>query len=432
MRRRFASLLLLLLSLTWAARPAKADFRLIVRTTIGETAVRTVCGLVGCNLLHTLGDPQSQLFLISVGGNFNPLKLLPLISSLGILNVELDLPLAIPIPSLPVQAPPGLFDRTPVSFAGRTVWNGYANQPAAGIVRAFEARQTFGVQGSGIVGVIDTGIDPNHPAFWNVVVPGYDFTRDSANSGSEMGDVTQSTTAVVDGSPPVQVNSSTIAVLDQSTTAVVDDGNHSAFGHGTMVAGIIHLVAPQARIMPLKAFSASGHGYSSDIIRAIYWATQSGARVLNMSFSFSSYSSELAAAMNYAVSHNVVCVAAAGNDGQRTMVYPAGLSNVMGVASTGATDQRSSFSNYGSQLVWVAAPGEGIISTYPFGSYSAGWGTSFSAPFVSGTAALLLQEMTSIGEATASQAIANAKALGSDLGNGRLDTYQAVGSMAGH
>ena len=61
----------------------------------------------------------------------------------------------------------------------------------------------------------------------------------------------------------------------------------------------------------------------------------------------------------------------------------------MGVASTNNSDQRSTFSNYGNKIVWVAAPGEGIVTTYPFGSYAAGWGTSFSSPLVSGTAALL-------------------------------------------
>ena len=85
-----------------------------------------------------------------------------------------------------------------------------------------------------------------------------------------------------------------MAVLDQRTVAVLDGSNYSAFGHGTMTAGIVHLVAPQAKIMPLKAFSANGTGYDSDVLRAIYYAVRNGAKVMNMSFDFSTYSPELA------------------------------------------------------------------------------------------------------------------------------------------
>src|SRR5207244_9014712 len=87
-------------------------------------------------------------------------------------------------------------------------------------------------------------------------------------------------------------------------------------------------------------------------------------------------------------------VASARNKAQSApslTVYPAEWQNdVMGVASTSDQDTRSSFSNYGNAIVWVAAPGEAIVTTYPFGTYAAGWGTSFSAPFVSGGSSLLL------------------------------------------
>jgi subtilisin family serine protease len=112
------------------------------------------------------------------------------------------------------------------------------------------------------------------------------------------------------------------------------------------------------------------------------------------------------------------------------LVYPAALDNVMGVASTDYTDQRSSFSNYGQDLVWVAAPGESIISTYPFGTYAAASGTSFSAPFVSGAAALLLDIRPNSDESQAAQAVSNARKLGPELGNGRLDIYQAISALS--
>src|SRR5207302_7710401 len=115
-----------------------------------------------------------------------------------------------------------------------------------------------------VVAVIDTGVDPSQPVLAGVLTDGYDFTR-NRDGGSEMADVNQSTVAAVDGAPPAWVNQSTVACVDQSTVAAVDDQAHVAFGHGTMVAGVVHLVAPNARIMPLKAFGADGTGYTSDI-----------------------------------------------------------------------------------------------------------------------------------------------------------------------
>src|SRR5262249_33521335 len=151
-------------------------------------------------------------------------------------------------------------------------------------------------------------------------------------------------------------------------------------------AGIVHLVAPRAQIMPLKAFGADGQGYTSDIIRAIVYAVRMGAKVINMSFSRATPSDEVRAALQDATNQGLVEVSSAGNDGLQPLVYPAAWPNVMGVASTADDDTRSSFSNYGASLVWVAAPGEAVITTYPWGSFAAGWGTSFSTPFVSGAA----------------------------------------------
>jgi hypothetical protein len=111
-------------------------------------------------------------------------------------------------------------------------------------------------------------------------------------------------------------------------------------------------------------------------------------------------------------------------------VYPAALqTDVMGVASTSDLDTRSTFSNFGNAIVWVAAPGEAIVTTYPFSTYSAGWGTSFSAPFVSGGAALLRALRTDINQSLASAAIAQAQFVGLDMGHGRLDLLMALTAL---
>src|SRR5262249_39173167 len=157
-----------------------------------------------------------------------------------------------------------------------------------------------------------------------------------------------------------------------------------------------------------------GTGALSDVIRAVYYGTQSGLKVLNMSFSIPTSSKELKHALDIAAAHGVIGVASAGNDGQPILVYPAALDNIMGIASTNYLDQRSSFSNFGTPLVWVAAPGEAIVSPYPFSTYGASWGTSFSAPFVSGVAALLLSIQSNCKPSDAAAAISNARTLGPD------------------
>jgi subtilisin family serine protease len=426
MRRYFGLLLLILLV---AVTPqASAQQRLIVRDRLGLNGLRLTCLILNCNVGLSLGDPSGHLFLVTVNDSVNLTTFLSgLLRQAGVVDVEIDQQFSL-IQATAGPVPESLVDRTPLPYYGALVWDGYVNQPAAQIVHVLQTQGTFHVAGSGTVAMIDTGVDTQHPVLVPVLVAGYNFINNTPNA-DEKADVNQSSAAVLDGGPmePTYVNSATIAVLNQSSAAVLDGGQYSAFGHGTMTAGIVHLVAPRAKIMPLKAFGADGTGYLSNIIQATYYAVQHQAKVISMSFSFSSASSEMTDAINYANSHGVICVASAGNDGENELVYPAALANVMGVASTSNYDTRSSFSNYGPD-VWVAAPGEGIVTTYPYGTYAAGWGTSFSAPFVSGTAALLVNVSATVNQQTAAAAIANAKWISSDMGNGRLDTYLAVQS----
>jgi subtilisin family serine protease len=207
---------------------------------------------------------------------------------------------------------------------------------------------------------------------------------------------------------------------------------YAAFGHGTMVAGIIHLVAPQAKIMPLRVFAPDGTASNADIVRAIYYAVNNGANVINMSFSFSEFSPELMRAINFATSRGVICASSVGNQGKEMLVYPAAFANVMGVAATTNEDKRSEISNFGVDVVSLAAPGEGIITLYPGGNYAAAFGTSFSTAFVSGAAALLLEIDRNAVQYHALVALSNAKKLSKDLGYGRLDLYKALANTGSH
>jgi len=416
---------LLLFLIPLCAPPAQAQARLVVRDSLGLSGINLTCPLLGCNLVRGLGDPQGQLFLVTFPSILNPVTaLLKLNLQLGIVDAEID-QVANTQAAYAGPAPSYLTDEKPTSYYGATVWHGYVAQPANQLIRTSSTQSTFHVTGSGVtVAVIDTGVDPTNPVLQKLLVSGYDFTRNT-NGGSEKSDV--STTPDLSQPQTAQVNQRTVAVLDQRTVAVLDGSQYSAFGHGTMTAGIVHLVAPQAKIMPLKSFKADGTGYDSDILRAIYYAVKNGAKVLNMSFDYPNYSPELANAIKYANSNGVISVASAGNDGQQVAVYPGALPAVIDVASTSNSDIQSVFTNYGAPPVWMAAPGEGVMTTYPWGTYAAGWGTSFSAPFVSGTAALMLGTNGNCTSSKVALGLAHAASISNpQLGYGRLDTYRAV------
>lgn len=193
-------------------------------------------------------------------------------------------------------------------------------------------------------------------------------------------------------------------------------------GHGTVVAGIIAAdvdnafgiagVNPFALIMPVKATDFNNSGTSATITQAIVYAVKNGARVINISIGGDGLTRSEQAAVNKAVEAGILVVVAAGNDGKDTKDFsPAGLDGVITVASTDLQDKRVGFSNWGRQ-VDIAAPGIDVLSLRARGTdlliheidnYKSGTafvgddqryyrvaGSSFSAPFVSGTASLIL------------------------------------------
>jgi hypothetical protein len=431
--KRYLSVFVILVALfALSATPAAAQNRYIVRTSGGLGSVLKLCLAANCQVQGSLDGNLGQNYLVTSSGNLitNLLSFaLNLLEQLlGIESVEADQ--LLPLPQRPINTiPSGLYDTAPVNYYGTVVTHGYATQPAAQIIRLTDAQRGFNVAGTGIVAVIDTGVDVNHPVLVPVLLPGYDFTRNQPGA-SEWLDVPQldpDASSDSQNQQPVVVQQSSAAVLDQSSAAVLDGGPYSDFGHGTMTSGLIHLVAPKAKILPLKAFTSNGQGYVSNVVAALYYAVQHNANVVNMSFDVSTPSQALSQAISYANQSGLVLVAAAGNESTSAPVYPAALnSSVMGVASTSDYDTRSTFSNYGNTDVWIAAPGEYVISTFPGGTYAACSGTSFSSPLVAGSADLLLSAKSSLNQKSAASAFSHAIKLTPDLNHGRLDVYQAV------
>jgi subtilisin family serine protease len=430
MKRKLLSAVVVAVMMIAAAKPAGAQQRYIVRTTGGLNSVLNLCLSANCQVQGSLDGQVGQTYLVTSTGNILQALLGGVVNLLeallGIQSIEQDQALPIPLP--PVNsAPYGLTDTAPVAYFGTTVTHGYAEQPAAEIIRLTEAQRGFGISGTGIVAVIDTGVDVNHPVLVPVLLPGYDFTRNQPGASEWLDMPGLQSGADGDAGQSGVVQQQSAAILDQQSAAILDGRPCGAFGHGTMTSGLVHLAAPTAKILPLKAFTSNGTGYLSNIIAALYYAVQHNANVVNMSFDLSTPSAALSQAVSYANRANVVLVAAAGNESTSARVYPAAINGyVMGVASTTDWDARSSFSNYGSADVWIAAPGEYVISTFPGGSYAAASGTSFSSPLVAGTAALLLNAKSGLNHSQAASALSHGRVLTPDLNHGRLDAYQAI------
>ncbi|HXL03901.1 MAG TPA: S8 family serine peptidase [Bacillota bacterium] len=212
------------------------------------------------------------------------------------------------------------------------------------------------------VAVIDTGVQVNHPDLVGNIISGYDF---------------------------------------YNRTSYVTDHN----GHGTHIAGIIGAATNNGlgiaginwsvSIMPLKAADDSGGGYLSlsEIIEALRYAADHGADVVNMSFQIGDASSGedffMEEAIEYAYNKGVTMIAAAGNEGQGWLAYPARHSKVIAVGAIGPDLNRASWSNYGNHID-VVAPGDSIVSTWPMNTFASASGTSMAAPQVAGVAALLI------------------------------------------
>ncbi|GHG27511.1 serine protease [Deinococcus indicus] len=179
-----------------------------------------------------------------------------------------------------------------------------------------------------------------------------------------------------------------------------------AYGHGTNVAGIVLQVAPAAKILPIRVLGPDGSGDVAGVAQAILYAADQGAKVINLSLGSLENSSIVEDVIRQVTARGVYVVAAAGNDNQERIVYPAALATKKGsfgeyllsVGSSDLNDLKSSFSNYARTLE-IVGPGENVYAPYPDNMVAAWSGTSMAAPMMAGGLALALgQELRVAGK----------------------------------
>src|SRR6266567_1535927 len=312
----------------------------------------------------------------------------------------------------------------------------YANQPAMQLIGT-AAAQTRSTGRGVIIADIDASVDVSHPALRGHLTTGYDFIGSGGPRTRTGATLDQSTASFLDQSTASFLDQSTASFLDQSTASFLDqttasflDSGAAGHGHATMVAGILVAIAPDALIMPLRAFDDSGTGDAFQVAKAIRYAVRNGAHIINLSLGLSDQSKTVEAAIAFAEANNVIVVASAGNSDSAAPQYPAVLPGVLGVAATELDDLKASFSHYG-ESVFVTAPGFNIITAYP-GGYAVASGTSFSAAFVSAEAALIRSLTTNGIQDVIAGSSVNIDGLNTSyagqLGSGRIDLYAAVTS----
>ena len=219
----------------------------------------------------------------------------------------------------------------------------------------------------------------------------------------------------------------------------IDDHMHGTAVSSVMVAaqdgaGMVG-ICPWCKVMAVKVLDSLGSGSLDVVASGIVYAAQNGARVINLSLGGPDGAQTLEDAVNFAWNQGAVVVAAAGNDGQRTTLYPAAYANAVSVASTNAADKHSCFSNYNPGHISVAAPGEAIYvvditdTTTGYGYYS---GTSLSTPHVSGLAGLLFGKDPGLTNVQLRSIIENSavdlgpQGVDAAFGHGRIDALRAV------
>jgi subtilisin family serine protease len=250
-----------------------------------------------------------------------------------------------------------------------------------------------------IVAILDSGVYTSHPDLIQNVVPGYN-------------------------------------VVDNNTD--VSD----IHGHGTAVAGVaiadtnngVGVASPcwNCRLMPVRVaelVNGSLYAYFSKIASGMTWASDHGAKVMNISYAQMYTSSSIASAATYVKNHGGLAFGALGNDS--ALVSTNVAADLIFVGATNSSNQKSSFSNYG-PVMTLSAPGEYILTTNKAGSYSNWNGTSFASPLAAGVAALVWSTNPSLTPADVRsiliQSVDDLGAVGKDdnFGYGKVNAAKAV------
>ncbi len=213
------------------------------------------------------------------------------------------------------------------------------------------------------VAILDSGLSRLQPDLWESVDASYDAFGGIADDR------------------PMERDSDDNGIVDESV------------GHGTMVAGIVHTVAPKVRLIVAKVADSDGRASAWGIVKGLAFAANHGAEVANISLGSENPVPAFSDAAQWCQARGMLVVAAIGNGGAGQALYPAGDNSALCVAGIDATDLKTSFSNYASITI-SSAPDVGVVSQWWDGGLASWSGTSFASPFVAGAIADCLRRTT--------------------------------------